>query len=419
LTSLPANPTVWTLGNSGGNDVFVVKYDPSGSASWVRRIGGTGTDQGMAITIDVSGNVCVAGYGGNTPTIFAADGTSTALTLGTTFSSPDAFVVKYTPDGSPLWARRIGGSGTEQGMSIASDVSGNICVAGYANSTATVFAADGISTAFSLGNSGSSSDAFVVKYNPDGSPLWVRRIAGTGIDQGTGVAVDSSKNVYVTGFTMGTASVFAADDTNAALTIANSGNNDAFVVKYDPDGSPLWVRRIAGSNNDQGLAVAFDSSKNVYLAGFTNTAPTVFAADGSSTAFSLGNSTATDAIVVKYDLSGTPLWVRRIGGSSNDQSLGIAVDSSGNVCITGYTSTAATVFAADGTSTAFLLGNTGSQDVFVVKYTTDGTPTWARRFVGPGTDMGMGIALDSSGNLYITGYATGITGITNIVSTVV
>jgi hypothetical protein len=383
LSPLPNNAQILSLANAGSGDAFVVKYASDGTPTWVRRIAGTGSDQGMGVSAMSSGEVYVSGIASGTATVFAADGSTTAFSLGTAGSS-DAFVVKYASDGTPTWVRRIGGAGDDRGLGVSAMSSGEVYVTGFALGTATVFAADGSTTAFSLGTAG-SNDAFVVKYASDGTPTWVRRIGGAGDDRGLGVSAMSSGEVYVTGFASdGTATVFAADGSTTAFSLANAGSSDAFVVKYASDGTPIWVRRIAGTSNDQGLGVSAMSSGEVYVSGSASGTATVFAADGSTTAFSLGTAGSNDAFVVKYASDGTPTWVRRIGGAGSDQGLGVSAMSSGEVYVTGFALGTATVFAADGSTTAFSLGTAGSNDAFVVKYASDGTPTWVRRIGGAG-----------------------------------
>ena len=321
--------------------------------------------------------------------------------------------MKYATNGTPEWVRRIGGTGADQGMGIASDSSGNAYITGFHNGTATVFAADGTTTAFSLGNAG-SQDVFVVKYGSDGTPTWVRRIGGTSTDQGLGIASDSSGNAYITGYHIGTATVFAADGTTSAFSLGNAGTSEAFVVKYATNGTPTWVRRIGGTAADQGMGISAMSTGEVYVTGFASGA-TVFAADGTTSAFSLANAGGQDAFVVKYATNGTPEWVRRIGGTGADQALGISAMSTGEVYVTGLTTGTATVFAADGTTTAFLLGgHAGSSDAFVVKYGSDGTPSWVRRIGGTGADQGLGISAMSTGEVYVTGSINGLALVSNI-----
>jgi hypothetical protein len=221
-----------------------------------------------------------------------------------------------------------------------------------------------------------------VKYNPNGTPLWARRMGGTGSDLANSVTTDSSGNVIVAGaYASATLNIFAANGIAISFTLNNSGSNDAFVVKYDSSGTPLWARRLGGTTGDNANSVSTDSSGNIVVAGVYNSNPlNIFAANGSTVSLTLTNSGTSDAFVVKYDSSGTPLWARRMGGTGQDQANSISTDSSGNIVVTGYySSSQLNIYAANGSTVSFFLSNDGNQDSFVVKYDSSGTPLWARR----------------------------------------
>jgi hypothetical protein len=397
----------FTLANSGVNDVFVVKYDSSGTPLWARRLGGTSTDSINSVSVDSSGNIVVTGfYQSNPLNIFAANGSTVSFTLANS-GTDNAFVVKYDSSGTPLWARRLGGTGTDLIRSVSVDSSGIIVVAGnYTSNPLNIFAANGSTVSFTLANSG-TGDAFVVKYDSSGTPLWARRLGGTGNDAARSVSTDSSGNVIVTGdYGSNPLNIFAADGTTVSFTLANSGSQDSFVVKYDSSGTPLWARRLSGTSNEIILLVSVDSSGNIVVAGYYSSNPlNIFAADGTTVSFTLANSGGNDTFVVKYDSSGTPLWARRLGGTGADFPVSVSVDSSGNVIVTGdYQTNPLNIFAADGTTVSFTLANSGSQDSFVVKYDSSGTPLWARRLGGTGTDLIRSVSVDSSGNIVVAGY---------------
>ena len=157
-------------------------------------------------------------------------------------------------------------------------------------------------------------------------------------DSASGVATDSSGNVYVTGYTEG-----GLDGTSA-------GNTDLFAVKYNSSGTKQWTKQLGTSSNDLAYGVATDSSGNVYVTGGTDGG-----LDGNSGA---GNA---DILWVKYNSSGTKQWTKQLGTSSNDYAYGVATDSSGNVYVTGRTEG-----GMDGNTSA------GRNDLFVVKYNSDG-----------------------------------------------
>jgi hypothetical protein len=399
----------FTLTNSGSNDVFVVKYDSSGTPLWARRIGGTGSDVSESVSTDSSGNVIVAGYYTSTSNplnIYAANGSTVSFTLANS-GNIDSFVVKYDSSGTPLWARRMGGAANDGAYSVSTDSSGNIVVAGYSQSNPlNVYAANGSTVSFTLSNS-AGADVFLVKYDSSGTPLWARRIGGGITDVAESVSTDSSGNIVVAGYyDSNPLNIFAANGSTVSFTLTNTpgGANDAFVVKYDSSGTPVWARRIGGGGYDAVTSVSTDSSGNIVVAGYYDSNPlNIYAANGSTVSFTLSNSGSIDSFVVKYDSSGTPLWARRMGGTSSDIGWSVNVDSSGNVIVVGEYTGSLNIFAANGSTVSFTLTNSGSNDVFVVKYDSSGTPLWAKKIGGTTADSTRSVSTDSSGNIVVAG----------------
>ena len=395
-----------TLASDGSNEVFVAKYNDAGRINWASRVTGTGDDKGISSSVDSLGNVYLTGrYDSNPITIYNADGTS----FGTLANSGtiDSFIVKYNDKGIVQWRTRIAGSNDDITSSIATDSSGNVYVTGnYRSSPLTIFNANGTSFG-TLANSG-ITDTFIVKYNTSGTAQWATRIAGTRFDQGMGISVDSSGNVYVTGdYDSATLTIFNADGgTFGTLTGPGFFNNDVFLIKYNTSGIAQWATKIAGSNEETGTSISVDSSGNVYVAGnYMSTSLTAFNVGGASFG-SVANSGSRDNFIVKYNTSGVAQWITRLSGTSLDLLYGITVDSSGNVYVTGsYGSNPLTIYNAGGASFGTLT-LTGSDDVFVVKYNTSGIAQWATRLTGTTSEYGLGISADSTGNIYVIGFYT-------------
>jgi hypothetical protein len=399
----------FTLANvisNGSTDAFVVKYDSSGTPLWARKIGAMDQDVLQSVSTDSSGNVIVTGsYTSNPLNIFAANGTTVSFTLSSS-EGYDIFVLKYNSSGTPLWARRIGGSLNDFAYSVSTDSSGNVIVTGsYTSNLLNIFAADETTVSFTLANVG-ETDSFVVKYNSSGTPLWARRMGGTLLDQVWLVTTDSSGNIVVAGYyTSNPLNIYAANGTTVSFTLSNPGGYDTFVVKYDSSGTPLWARRIGGSLSDFAYSVSTDSSGNIVVTGQYQSTLNIFAADGTTVSFTLSNSGSVDAFVVKYNSSGTPLWARRMGGTNGEIAQSVSTDSSGNIVVAGtYASSPLNIFAADGTTILFALTNTNiNNDSFVVKYDSAGTPVWARRIYGTGSEIANSVSTDSSGNIVVAG----------------
>ena len=331
--------------SAGNTDLFVVKYNSSGTKQWTKQLGSSGLDSANGITIDSSGNVYVTGvtFGG--------------LDWNTSAGANDLFVVKYNSSGTKEWTEQLGSASSDYANGVATDSSGNVYVAGV-----TYGGLDG--------NSKGNSDLFVVKYNSSGTKEWTKQYGTDRYDEARGVATDSSGNVYVVGGTKGNLN-----------GISNSGRTDAFVIKFNSSGTKQWTKKLGTWQNDLANGVATDSSGNFYVTGFTYQH-----LDGNTSA---GNA---DLFVVKYNSSGTKQWTKQLGTSKHDRARGVATDSSGNVYVTGDT-----YGGLDGNT------NAGYNDLFVVKYNSSGTKQWTKQMGTSSTDLANGIATDSSGNIYVTG----------------
>ena len=387
-------------------DVFVVKYDSLGKSVWAARIGSTALDIGYKIATDTLGNVYVTGQSGIgvRVTAFNADGSAFGPPMANAGSN-DAFIVKYNTNGVVQWITRIASAGVDIGFSIATDSSGNVYVTGQGGSgvVITAFNADGTAFGTTLANSG-SNDAFIVKYNTSGVVQWVTRIGSTGVDIGYGIATDSSGNAYVTG-QGASISIFNSDGNQFGSTLTTIGGTDVFVVKYNTNGFAQWVARVTSTVSEIGYGITTDTSGNVYVTGSGGSGATLTIRNSDATLFgTIANSGGTDAFIVKYNTNGFAQWGTRIATTGSDIGRDIATDSSGNVYVTGQGSTATiTVFNSDGNSSGRTLTNTGGGDAFVVKYNTNGFAQWAAKIASSATDIGYGIATDSSGNVYVTG----------------
>ena len=397
-----------TLSGSGGDDVFIAKYNTSGAAQWVTRIAGTSNEDAVHMSLDSGGNVYVIGYYRSTSLIFYnADGTA----FGTTLSNSginDVFIAKYNTSGVVQWATRIAGTSSEFGNGISTDSGGNVYVTGsYSSTPLTLYNAGGTAFGTTLSNSG-SNDTFIAKYNTSGVVQWATRIAGTGIDIGYSVSTDSDGNVYVTGIYRSTPlTLYNAGGTTFGTTLTNSGGYDVFIAKYNTSGVVQWVTRIAGTSNDYARRISTDSGGNVYVIGnYYSTSLIFYNADGSS-GTTLTNSGSSDIYIAKYNTSGVVQWATRIAGTFDELGYGMHIDSGGNVYVTGYyNSTTCTLYNVDGTAFGTTLPSpVYNSNCFLVKYNTSGVVQWVARIDGAtGDDYGYGISADNDQNIYVTGY---------------
>ncbi|MCB0567342.1 MAG: SBBP repeat-containing protein, partial [Phaeodactylibacter sp.] len=354
------------LTSAGSFDVFVVKYDAAGTLLWARRGGGDGNDRGYGITTDVDGNVYVTGWFEDT----AIFGNTQLISTG----GEDVFVVKYNAEGEVLWARKGGGALNDRGYAITTDAAGNVHITGTFEGAV----AFGSTMFTSIGY----GDVFVVKYDAEGTPLGGQQGSGAGIGFGYAIATDAAGNVFATGF-------FRGATTFGSTILTSMGEEDVFVVKYNPEGTLLWAQQGGSDSTDFGRSITTDGAGNVYVTGeFQGSA-----AFGSALLTSSGGA---DVFLIKYDPEGTLLWAQQGGGAGADNSRGITTDMAGNIYTTGGFSET----AAFGST---LLTSAGSEDVFVMKYDAAGTLLWEQREGGAGIDRGYAITTDVSGNVYVTG----------------
>jgi len=347
-------------------------------------LGGSGDDQASGIAVDSAGNAYVTGVtsSANFPTATPLQGANAGYS--------DAFVAKLNPTGSALvYSTYLGGSGQDSGDGIAVDSSGNAYLTGHTNSP-------NFPTVSPLQPSygGGGWDAFVTKLNPAGSALvYSTYLGGSGQDMGYSIAVDSAGSAYVTGQTQS-----LNFPTASPLRAAHGGSMfDPFVAKLSATGSALaYSTYLGGNNEDYGEAIAVDSTGSAYVTG--RTASTNFP---TASPLQASNRGAGDTFVARLNAAGSALvYSTYLGGIGEDWGRGIAVDSSGSAYVMGYTSspnfpTASPLQAASG----------GNTDAFVAKLNPAGSAlVYSTYLGGSALDLGFGIAVESSGSAYVTGY---------------
>jgi hypothetical protein len=324
--------TGYSKGSGTDWDYTTIKYFPNGDTGWVRRYNGPGN-------------------GGDDACDIAGDDSGYAYVTGTSYGSGanyDCATVKYKPNGDIAWVERYNGPGNldDVANAIAVDDSRNVYVTGNSKVSETDW------------------DYVTIKYYPDGDTVWVRRYNGPGnsFDNASAIAVDDSGYVYVTGYSQGSGTLY-----------------DYATIKYTPDGDTVWVRRYNGPDSswDYANAIAVDGSKNVYVSGY-----------------SYDNETSDDYTVIKYYPNGDTAWVRRYNGlyNSADNAKAMVLDHSDNVYVTGTSVT----------------GDDNS-DYATVKYNSEGDSLWVGLYDGPGNsdDGARAIAVDDSNNVYVTGESDG------------
>ncbi len=356
------------LVSRGSSDAFLAKYDSTGKLIWGQQVGGTGSDSGSGVAVDVQGNAYVTGPFAGTITL----GGSTLT--GASSAQSNHFIAKFDSAGGVAWAKQGGGSSSR----ITVDADGNSYVAGQF-SRAAAFGALSLTGTNALNVS-------VAKYDPAGNVLWAQAMGGnktpiTAGSQSIGIASDPSGNCFVT-TSFNTPATFGG-----TTTLTNKTLDDIFLARYTSKGALAWVRQITGGVRNQEHGVAADANGNAYVvANFQKTADLGTVTLSSGTGFGL--------LLAKYDKEGILLWAQQASGTNNAR--GIALDAAGNAYVAGQ-------FSGTAVFGEVTLTSLGAEDVFVAKYASDGSFVWVRRLGGTTADMGLGIAADAEGNVLVTG----------------
>lgn len=339
---------------------------------WARSPQGVYTF-GQACCTDVHGNVYAAGFFYGTA-LFGAD-----TITDTDGPFQNIFIVKYDALGNVKWVRS--GNGYADAYGLSADDYGNVYLAGD-------FYSDSISFGSSLlvNPVSGTSNGYLIKYDSSGDVLWAKDLGGKTNDYVSGVSTDHSGNVYVTGYFTGDSLVL--DNT----VLHQSGVDNVFLAKFNSSGTAIWANSEGGTGTDGPSAVTTDSLGNIFITGYFSSATMTF---GTVT---LSSPYMNNAFVTKYDSSGNVRWAKYFGGNNpGSAATSLSADASGNVYVTGYYID--TIAIGNNTLVAV-----GQQNIFVTKYDSSGTVSWAQSAGGTNVDLAGSISADAAGNSYVTGY---------------
>ncbi len=381
------------LTSAGSQDIFIAKYSASGNYVYAKSVGGLYDDISFGIDIDAFGNANIIGYFIATVDFDPGEGSSNLTADG---FSRDIFVASYNASGNYVYAKAMSGSGEDYPYDLTVDGSGKVYLTGVFMGTTDFDPAAGTAN---LTVGGTAGNAFVSCLTNAGSYAWASQI-GTYIDtrledQGSDIAVDALGNNFITGYFSGTV------DFNPGAGIANltsAGSYDIFVAKYDASGNYVFAISMGGMNADKGKGIAIDGSGSLYVTGsFANT---VDFNPGPGIANLTSNGYNSDIFLAKYDALGNYLYAKAIGGTGTDVANDIASDALGNVYVTG--TYYETVDFDPGVGVANL-NNAGGLDVFVARYDPYGNYVYASQIGFSNDDASKSIAVDGSGNAFVTG----------------
>ncbi|MDI9341271.1 MAG: SBBP repeat-containing protein [Sediminibacterium sp.] len=291
---------------------------------------------------------------------------------------------------SYIWAKNMGGTSLDNGLSVAVDASGNVYTTGYFQGTADFDPGPGVVNLTAFG----STDIFVSKLDNNGNLVWAKQLGGSGGDVGRSIKVDGSGNTYITGQFSGTADF---DPSTGTVNLTSSGLNDIFVCKLNATGGLVFAKKMGDTGDDQGYSMVLDGGGNIYVTGTFNGTVDFDPNAGVSNLTSAGSY---DIFISKLNPSGNFVWAKAMGSSSQDFGMCIALDVAGNVYTSGYFQGTADFDPGAAISN---LTSVNARDIFVSKLDQFGNFVWAKQIGGSGNQTANAIAIDALNNIYITG----------------
>ena len=332
----------------GGIDAFISNYNPDGSSTWTQLLssGTTSAIESRSLTTGLDGAVYLAGY-----TYSNLDGQANQ-------GGRDAFVIRYNIDGSKAWTNLLGEAGNDEAKSLTTGLDGAIYVAGYTFSNL-----DGQT------NHG-NGDAFITRYDANGTKAWTQSLGGLLEDCGCALTTGLDGAVYLAGFTH--------NDLDGQPA---QGQADAFITRFNADGSKAWTQLLGGTGDDGTTQLTTGLDGAIYMTGYTQND-----LDGET------NHGGYDAFITRYNTDGSKAWTRLLGGTGDDVAKGLTTGLDGTIYVTGYTQN-----DLDGQT------NHGDYDVFVTSYNADGTKAWTQLLGGAGSDFGNSLTTGLDGSIYVSG----------------
>ncbi len=358
-------------GSNGGTnftwDAFLAKFNGSGAMQWATYYGGSGKEEAHSVNIDANGNIHVAGITNSTnfPTKVLA-----GAFMQTTFGgATDAYLLRFSPTGTCLWATYYGGTFNETFsngygvVSLASDKLGNIYMAG--NTASANCPMQNMGGAYNQGASGGMSDIFINRFNANGALTWGTFFGGSYDEAPWDLVSDNCNNIYLTGWT--NSGNFPVKNMTGAFNKSTiSGIRDLFVLKFNSACANLWATYYGGTSDDLGYDMCTDNCANLYISGRTY-----------SNNFPLQNSTGAyyqgafgggsfDTYLLHFTLGGSLVSSSFIGSNADDWTTGMACDPSCRLYITGESTGA---FVINNQSGSFnQAANNGAHDGFLMKF---------------------------------------------------
>ncbi|MFX1507160.1 MAG: SBBP repeat-containing protein, partial [Promethearchaeota archaeon] len=353
---------------SSESNLFVTKFEPSGTMMWSTCLGGSGYDSGItSLAIDSQNNLIIVG---------SVDSGSYDFNISSDCYDPqpngddDVFVTKINENGSLIWSTYLGGSSVDypthplvvfpeqlNEIDVVIDSNDNIIISSSTES-------DDFPTTENAFNRtyGGGGDIFLSKFNSTGFPLWSTFVGGSRMENGHSVTVDNNDHILITGGTYS-----PNFPTKNAFSETKNDGYDIFLSKFSSTGSLLWSTYLGGKNDDIGYSVAIDSLNSVYITGRTKSDDYLTTESAYDITFGKG-SIFGDAFLTKLTTSGEVVWSTYIGGENDDAGAEVIIDNENNLLIVGNTASP----DLESYNTPFRFSFGGEKDGFMSKFQSTG-----------------------------------------------
>jgi hypothetical protein len=391
----PSPDIAYYLGASTNpGQVFFQKMDAEGNFIWAKKLDYLSFCTVKKIATDSNNNLYIVGEFSGTGDFNPGLGTDNMTSNGL----HDIFILKLDQNGNYIWSKQIGGLYDDHIESITIDSQGDIYTTGGFKGIVN-FAAG--TSAFILTSNG-DFDAFIQKFNSDGSFAWVKSFGGNSDDYGYDVAVDSQGNIYSTGYFKDIVD-FDTDSSIYNLT-ANGITTDIFVHKLSPNGDFLWAKQMEGTSNEKSSSIAVDTQSNVYLTGIFG-GPFGATVDFDPDINNVQNFTVTsgtiDVFVQKLNTNGDLIWIKQIQCTSVSDATSMVLDDAGNSYLLGIFNGNITL---NSSGSPTVLVSSGDEDIFIQKLNTNGDFVWGKRIGDYQSDRGNSLTIGIDETLYTTGF---------------
>lgn len=386
---------------AGNSSSFILKFNPDGALEWATYFGGDQDQRAYSIVMDTLGNAFITGFT-NSPNfpIIAGSGYYQSSIAG----ESDVFISKFNSSGVLIWSTYFGGTLNESAQSVTIDDDQNILVTGYTEIVDFPLMDAG---GYFQGSSIAYENAFILKFDNDGSLLWSTLFGGTYAEGGASVSADSLGNIFVTGIALSSDLPTMDPGSGAYFQSNNFGGKDVFILKFDNSLNLVWSTYYGGSEDEQSGAIIVDRDNNIFLGGTTGSGnfPTL-----NSGTFYQGNKDVNDdAYLLKFDNTGVRLWATFYGGGSSENFQSsdlLAVDDCNNIYFT-FETRSFDIFKKKQNFCSYIdLTNGGLLDVFISKFKNNGELLWATSVGDSEFDFRSPIAIDSKNDVFLGGEFT-------------